>query len=319
MRKLFIYASIILTTSIGFVACSSDDDNDNSSTKIEYASLPTETRSFLESNLGTTSGFSQTDISYIEFEKDGSYEVKYRNGVEIDFYSDGIWRKIDLDDQAIPDALKALIPAQALAYINEKYPNYNVDDIEKKSATNTGVANIEIELDGLKYDIVFDYQGNLISDPNNTDFPGNNNQQSGTDLSVLPTSTQEFLKTYLPNKTNPKIEVKYFKYGLEYNEDQTNEFEIDFYKDGSFMSVATEENNAENITIIENIIKGITGSDLILQEVNKYSTTNYLEDFSVVSTVAGASCVVKLEGIGKNVDYKIYFDTNSKVVLTIMD
>lgn len=69
MKKLFIYASIILMTSVGFAACSSDDDNDNTETRIEYASLPTETRNFLENNLANTSGFTQTDIAYIEFEK----------------------------------------------------------------------------------------------------------------------------------------------------------------------------------------------------------------------------------------------------------
>ena len=318
MKKLFIYASIILMTSAGFAACSSDDDNDNNETRIEYASLPTETRNFLENNLANTSGFTQTDIAYIEFEKNGTYEVKYKNGIEIDFYSDGVWKKIDLDDQLIPEALKALIPAQALAYLNTKYPNYGVDDIEKQSATNTGTANIKIELDNVKNDIIFDYQGNLLVDTNNNDF-NINNDQSGT-IATLPAVTQDFLKLYLPNRTNPKIEVKYFKYELEFDEDKNNELELDFYKDGSFMSVGTDNNNAENITIIQNIIIGVTGSSKILDNIGTSYPNNYLEDFSLVySTDNVKSYVVKLEGIGKNVDYKLYFDANSDFVFKIID
>ena len=322
MRKLFIYASIIFITSVGFASCSSDDDDDNGTTKIEYASLPTETKTFLENNLGNATGFTKTDIASIEFEKDGTYEVTYRNGIEIDFYNDGVWKKIDLDDQAIPEGLKALIPAQALAYLDQKYPNYSVDDIEKQSATNTGTANIKIELDNVKSDIIFDYQGNLISDPNNSDFTNNNNNTGNSTIASLPETTQVFLTTYLSNKTNPKVETEYFKYEVKYDEDTDNELELDFYKDGSFMSIDTEENNAGNIQIIKSIITGVTGSTKIYDYISKNHTNTssyYIEDFSVVSSVAKASYVVKLEGIGKNVDYKLYFDANSNLVLSIID
>lgn len=63
------------------------------------------------------------------------YEVRFEDGSEIVFDSDGLWKKVDCRKSAVPEQL---IPAEILKKVQASFP---------------GIAIVEIEKDGLGYDV----------------------------------------------------------------------------------------------------------------------------------------------------------------------
>lgn len=322
MKKILLYGSLFIALMTGAIACSSDDDKNT----ISYADLPSTTKTFLDNNMA---GYTEADILYVEYEKDGTYEVKYRNGIEIDFYSTGEWKKIDLDGREIPTTIKGLVPGEALLYIEQTYPNQKIDDIEKVGSYSSqqGLQNIKIELSPSDYDIIFDYKGNVVSDIHNPNLNtgGGNNTGTGGGTSTgtvagLPVTTQTFLNTYLAGFSNPVVEIKSYKIEVQYNKDRDTEIEVDFYTNGDFMSIDIEENIPASVNVVKNVINGVSGSTKITNYIASQTEFNRhsIEDFSVVtSAVPNAKYVVKLDG--EPVDYKLYFDASGNLVLKVVD
>ena len=67
--------------------------------------------------------FSKDNVLMVEMDRDGirtEYEVRLKDGTEIDFDGDGDLKKIDCQDRRVPDAL---LPAEVLTYVNGNYPD----------------------------------------------------------------------------------------------------------------------------------------------------------------------------------------------------
>ncbi|NGM62981.1 hypothetical protein G5B30_13800 [Sphingobacterium sp. SGG-5] len=117
---------------------------------ISFAQLPKNAQSFISKH------YSEKNVSYIteesEFLSSAEYEVRLKDGKEIDFDSKGQWKEVDGKKKAIP---AAIIPAPVVAYVKKSFPENDIVKISRSSR------RYEIELsNGL--DLEFDKKGNFL-------------------------------------------------------------------------------------------------------------------------------------------------------------
>ncbi|SFW77277.1 Putative beta-lactamase-inhibitor-like, PepSY-like [Sinomicrobium oceani] len=150
MKKRFVKGLTVLGMICAFVACSSDDDNNNEN-QIDASDLPAAGIALLEVN------FEGATVTRAEKKKtpdeDGTlYEVTLSNGFEIDLDAQGNWTDIDGNGQQVPDAL---VPDLILSYTQENYQSLFIESIDME------VTGYDVELsDGT--DLEFDTEGNFV-------------------------------------------------------------------------------------------------------------------------------------------------------------
>ena len=91
---------------------------------IQYAQLPKPAQTFLEKYFRAQTA---TRIAEDFDDREAIYEVTLSDGVEIDFNSQGQWRKVDGDRIPIPTAF---IPAQIMQDLQRRRPGDQVIEIE---------------------------------------------------------------------------------------------------------------------------------------------------------------------------------------------
>lgn len=111
--------------------------------------LPEQARSFIKRY------FASSDVSLIKIESDQwqqkKYEVKFTDGVEIEFDANGEWKEIDMRNRAVPSGI---LPGYASDYVTSNYNNHFVIQAEKDSR------GLEVKLNnGLE--LKFDNRGSL--------------------------------------------------------------------------------------------------------------------------------------------------------------
>lgn len=223
MKKILFTSIVLLFTSFTFLACSDDDDD---YTWKKFSEIPASAQQFVKDHFSAQDGtFDETSIVEIKQEKNGDYEVKFSNRVEVDFYTNGVWKEIDTNGNTLPNSTAMLIPEKALNYISTKYPTAIIEEIEKQGAYSD-TQNIKIELRDDR-DIIFDYLGNVISDHGAT---------SGDDDQVmkpeeLHAKIQAFLNTYFEGKTPDLVKKEWDEYEVVFNNDTKEEVEIEFTAD----------------------------------------------------------------------------------------
>lgn len=87
--------------------------------------------------------------------EDGIYEVKFKNGYEIDFERGGTWIKIESDYYPLPKSIIDILPVNMVKYIAENYPRRSITQIKKKAY------GYKVELSDSPT-LVFDKQGNFV-------------------------------------------------------------------------------------------------------------------------------------------------------------
>lgn len=140
-RSIAIIATIIAALGFSLEAYAGINDR-----IISFNELPTKARDFC------TQHFGGLTVAYVEAEYKlfgTEYEVKYTDSTEIEFDTDGSWKKVDRKYSAVPSAI---IPAKITNFVNSgKY----VKEIKRSPHT------WKIELsDGIE--IKFDSKFNVI-------------------------------------------------------------------------------------------------------------------------------------------------------------
>lgn len=116
---------------------------------ISFGDLPRLAQDFV------TTYYSADLVSYIMVDKEflsTSYEVKLKNGVEIDFDSKGNWTEVDAKKKAVPHQL---VNPKILAHVKKRFPNNEI---------------VQLKLDGKKVkleltnglDLVFSKSGEFV-------------------------------------------------------------------------------------------------------------------------------------------------------------
>ncbi|MEO8535244.1 MAG: PepSY-like domain-containing protein [Flavobacterium sp.] len=117
--------------------------------KIQITELPKASQDFLKKH------FSNTTVDVVKKDAEHGekgYEVKLKDGTEVEFWKDGSYREVDGGEKPIPTAF---IPAAVKEYVAKNYPN------EKITHIDYGHKDLDVDLTN-KIDLEFTKEGKFI-------------------------------------------------------------------------------------------------------------------------------------------------------------
>lgn len=121
----------------------------NAQKKIAVTALPQPAQDFLKKHFSNTT----VDVAKKDAEHgEKGYEVKLKDGTEVEFWKDGSYREVDGGDKPIPTAF---IPAAVKDYVAKNYPN------EKITHIDYGHKDLDVDLTN-KIDLEFTKEGKFI-------------------------------------------------------------------------------------------------------------------------------------------------------------
>lgn len=121
----------------------------NAQKKIEISELPKASQEFIKKY------FNDKSIDVVKKDAEHGekgYEVKFKDGTEVEFWKDGSYREVDGDDKPIPTGF---IPKSIRDYVAKHYPN------EKITHIDYGHKDIDVDLTN-KIDLEFTKEGKFI-------------------------------------------------------------------------------------------------------------------------------------------------------------
>lgn len=117
--------------------------------KIETAELPKPAQEFLQKYFSNTT----VDVAKKDAEHgEKGYEVKLKDGTEVEFWKDGSYREVDGGDKPIPTEF---IPASVKDYVSKNYPN------EKITHIDYGHKDLDVDLTN-DIDLEFTKEGKIL-------------------------------------------------------------------------------------------------------------------------------------------------------------
>ncbi|MTH16752.1 PepSY-like domain-containing protein [Flavobacterium sp. LC2016-01] len=126
----------------------------NAQKRIETSELPKPAQEFLQKHFNyTTVDIAKKDAEHGE----KGYEVKLKDGTEVEFWKDGSYREVDGGKNPIPTDY---IPANIRDYISKNYPN------EKITHIDYGHKDVDVDLTN-QIDLEFSKDGKILKDKNN--------------------------------------------------------------------------------------------------------------------------------------------------------
>lgn len=144
MKKLF-FSILLMAFALSLDACADGKP-------VGFDQLPQNAQTTI------TQYFSKEDVLLVKLDKENlltEYEVKLKDGTELEFDRNGNLKKIDSQQKRVPNGL---IPEKVLAYVNANYPDafiteWGKDDLRWKAELNNGL-ELVFNNDGefLRYD-----------------------------------------------------------------------------------------------------------------------------------------------------------------------
>ena len=123
----------------------------NAQKKIEVTELPKPAQDFLKKH------FNNREIDVVKKDAEHGekgYEVKLKDGTEIEFWKDGSYREVDGGKKPIPTAF---IPALVKDYVSKNHPN------EKITHIDYGHKDLDVDLTN-NIDLEFTKEGKILKD-----------------------------------------------------------------------------------------------------------------------------------------------------------
>lgn len=141
LKKLFFIISAL-------VICAGAARADEYTT--DSSKLPQAAREYIKSH------FPKAKIAVIEIDKgilhSTDYEVRFTDGIEIDFNHDGVWEAVKAERGSVPSSV---VPERITQYVKEHYPGSSIVEIDKKHD------GYEVDLTG-NIEVRFDHEGNFL-------------------------------------------------------------------------------------------------------------------------------------------------------------
>ena len=262
IKKTIRVGLLAFASLLAFSACSSDSD-DNAATEQSVESiLPTDARSFVSEYFP---GYAYSSVKKLDAtaENEATYIATMKEGVEIQFDTDGQWVDIDGKNQTLPENVINLLPATAVNYVQQ-----NEGGTASRSNNSKLVAIIKMLR--LKYGYQIDLQNDkaYVFDKIG-EFLSNNSQtgQSGVvNTSDLPQAAQAFISTNFPSEKYLYVaKLNIPVYGAIYNVYLTNGYKVKFDKDGVWKEVDRDD-KAIPATVLTNVLP---------QQIVSYINTKY--------------------------------------------
>lgn len=123
----------------------------NAQKKIEVTDLPKPAQDFLKKH------FSNSPVDVVKKDAEHGekgFEVKLKDGTEIEFWKDGSYREVDGGKKPIPTAF---IPEAVKAYVAKNHPN------EKITHIDYGHKDLDVDLTN-NIDLEFTKEGKILKD-----------------------------------------------------------------------------------------------------------------------------------------------------------
>ena len=140
MRQIFSFLMVVVLCVC--TACADDF------TTTDVTSLPAKAQQYLK--------HFDSPVAYIEVDNDGvfgkNYDVKLKDGSEIDFDKKGEWKSIDTNLKSVP---ATFVHKSIADYVKKNYPDTFVSKIERDSR------GYDVELSN-HMDLKFDTNGNSV-------------------------------------------------------------------------------------------------------------------------------------------------------------
>lgn len=109
--------------------------------------LPTKAKTFLSTY------FPNIDIISVIKEEDGDYDVHLADLTEVEFKSNGAWKKVDCEGRPVPTGY---FPDKIVTYVTSNYPVDYIEDIQfEHNRYDVGLAFSD-------FDLLFDKNGEYI-------------------------------------------------------------------------------------------------------------------------------------------------------------
>jgi hypothetical protein len=258
------------------------DKDDDKSQNISVNDLPVTAQEFLSTHFNS--------LIPSKVEKDGdSYDVEFSDKTDLEFYLSGEWKEVEVEGNInMPPSIVNLLPSAIGIYLEANHAGKKIKKIENK------INYYEIELAGLKEELLFDKQGQQITDPGN----GSSGNNERIIYENLPASIKEFLSNHFIDKFAAAKKEK-----DEYDVVLRDGTEIEFDLNG----------NLKSIEVIPN--RGYSVPESVMPEaINTYIKSKYpnrlVEEFEV-KTNKNYKYKVELSGYP---EIELLFDANGNFI-----
>lgn len=140
MKKIL---AVLATITLTLTACADRQH------LIEYSELPVQAQAFIQKY------FNVSDVAVIQVEDFGrsrEYDIRLKNGTEIDFDYQGNLKSINCEISPVPEGI---VPELIVSYVQLHYPNHFIVEY------TINYRRLEVELSN-GIDLLFDLEGHFI-------------------------------------------------------------------------------------------------------------------------------------------------------------
>ena len=149
MRMRFDRTTVTVAVCVAFLLCAILPACAGDKIPITADRLPAKSRTFLKKHFG------DKRILLVTLERGHlktSYEVRYAEGIGVEFRKDGEWTEVDCRLDAVPTAI---VPRPVLTFVAEHYPDSRICKVERDRK------GYEVKLDN-RLELTFDTKFRLV-------------------------------------------------------------------------------------------------------------------------------------------------------------
>ncbi|WP_419870527.1 PepSY-like domain-containing protein [Chryseobacterium sp. CT-SW4] len=254
MKKFIFIIGLVSATSLGFVSCSDDDNNDyqGQNTSITASDLPTTAKNFITTyfNGSTVQSASQYSSPNIH---NSVYTALLNNSFEIDFDKDGNWTEVESKTkQAIPESFLTQEVPTISDYVKANYPSNWIVNIEKENYGYSVELNNDLEL-------IFNQSQQFVA----IDLDNDKDNEEVINNADLPQAAKNFVGQNFAGA----------EYVMVKKETENNQVTYEVYLSTGYK---IEFNASGDWTEIESKTTSSLPSSVIPAAISTYITTNYV-------------------------------------------
>lgn len=230
MKTLKTIVIIILGIAIGACSKSSGDQETGKIPELVKKNFKSQ-----EAGVKSEKWEIEDGIYVVEFEKDGvEMEIGYDKDGNIMF----IETEIEIGD----------LPVNVLEYIEEKYPESEIEGTEKIVKSVEVYYEVELELDETEIEILFDSDGNFLSEEIEKDIEDESEEEIEVEISTqdLPQAIKDDISTsYSGSSILEADEITHqdgeITFDVEIKTAEGEVIELMYKSDGTFIGIETDE------------------------------------------------------------------------------
>ncbi len=251
MKKLFLILGLISLTTLSFIACNSDnDDNNHGQSTMSPDSLPVSAKNLVSTYFSGISIKSASQSSSPNI-YNSVYKALLTNGFEIDFDKNGNWTEIESEhNQAIPENFLSGEVPEILDYVKSSYPSNWIVAIEKEHYGYSVELNNDL-------DLIFNQNREFVGiDVDNDD------NETVISYTSLPQAAQNFVTTNFAGSQYVTVKKETEAGKTSYKAYLSTGYKIEFDSAGNWTEIESKTNS------------DIPGT-LIPANIKTYISTNY--------------------------------------------